>query len=321
MSEQLLKKWKAISEIDMGHWNKAYLCEDGKGTPRVLWWPDLTKYEARFGIGPFSEGKKDAEAYNEIKAKCDEVKSQFRKKIEKIAGLSNQYVAEIYGLEHDAENNRDIAISEYCHGEQVFFSSRGMAMGQKISVLVRILRGLDFIHSNGLLHLNLKSENVHVEIVKMLVKITNWGFAVSLEDKSELKGRMIGTSAYMPYEVIFSHTEKIDERADLFSWAVLAYYILTGAYPFPDRSLAKNNTEKLKNIIEKEKEPSPLSNFGDNVPKTLEEIVLGMLKKDPDARPFKNATSLVETCKEKWPEACVEGPVDSGTIIHTKLTA
>ncbi|MBI2974932.1 MAG: protein kinase, partial [Deltaproteobacteria bacterium] len=199
MTEKILHKWNIIRKFDMGSKYEAYLCENDDEEFRVLWWPDC---------------------YNE------EANALFRKRIEKLAGLSNQFVAKVYNVAFDKINGHDIVISEYFNGEPIFQASRGLTLVQKIHLLVQTLRGLSFIHRNGLLHLNLKSDNVHVDLVKLQVKIIGWGLAISMDDVNLLKTNPAGTPFAMPYEIAFGRAKIIDARADLFLWAVLAYWII-----------------------------------------------------------------------------------------------
>ncbi|MBI2974761.1 MAG: protein kinase, partial [Deltaproteobacteria bacterium] len=228
----------------------------------------------------------------------EESNALFRKRIETLVGLSNQFVTKIHDIAFDKINGRDIVISEHFNGEPIFQASRGLTLVQKIYLLVQVLRGLSFIHRNGLLHLNLKSDNVYVDLVKLQAKIISWGIAIRMDEANLLKTKPVGTPFAMPHEIAFGRTKIIDTRADLFSWAVLAYWIIGDKQPFPERFLVRGNMEELKRIMNEEKSPLPLKGASPR----LNDIILGMLNREPKLRPFKRADGIKAVLLREFPE-------------------
>ncbi len=274
MLEKILNKWTVIRKFDMGSKYEAYLCENDDEEFRILWWPDDCNGEAN---------------------------ALFRKKIEKLVGLSNQFVLKIHDITFDKINARDVAVSEHFNGEPIFQASRGLTLVQKIYLLVQVLRGLSFMHRNGILHLNLKSDNVYVDLVNLQVKIINWGLAIPMDDVSSLKIKPAGTPFAMPHEIAFGRTKIIDTRADLFLWAALAYWIISGKQPFPERFLAKGNVEDLKQIMKEEKTPPSIKKYG--ITQRADDIILGMLNREPKLRPFKRADGIKAVLLKEFPAA------------------
>lgn len=285
---KVYKDWEAIAEVDIGSKQKAYLCEDGQGEQKVLWWPDTLDYKA---------------------------KDRFKKKIERIKGLSNPYIAKVYDIVHDEEAHKDIAFAEYCPGEPIFLASVMLTLVQKLRLLIHVLRGLEFIHKNDLLHLNIKSDNVYAELVSLHAKIINWGAALPMDATKELAGKLVGTPAYMAPEIALGPAEKIGRRADLFSWAVLAYQVLSGTFPFPERVGMMGDANKLREVIGKENEPQYIKNVPDN----LNAVVCGMLKKRPEDRIYQNAKDTIKALSKDWPEAAAKKLHPSCDVLKTKL--
>ncbi len=285
---QVYKDWDAIAEVDMGSKQKAYLCENGQGEQKVLWWPDTLDYKVR---------------------------DRFRKKIERIKGLSNPYIATVYDIVHDEETHKEIAFVEFCHGEPIFLASAMLTLMQKMRLLIHVLRGLEFVHENKLLHLNIKSDNVYAELVSLHAKIINWGAALPMEATKELAGKLVGTPAYMAPEVALGPAEKIDRRADLFSWAILAYLILAGEFPFPERNGTMGDANKLRELIGKENDPKHIKGLPDN----LHKMVCGMLKNQPEDRIYQNAKDIIKVLAKDWPEAAAKKLYPSCDVLRTKL--
>lgn len=103
-----------------------------------------------------------------------------------------------------------------------------------IRLVSGVARGIAAAHRAGICHRDIKAENV-VLGTDLEPVVTDFGVAriVSTVDGA---GSFVGTPSYMAPE-IFSVSSKYDERVDVWSLGVLAYWLLLGRYPFPDVSL------------------------------------------------------------------------------------
>src|SRR5690606_24047598 len=99
-----------------------------------------------------------------------------------------------------------------------------------------ICMGLSHAHEQGLVHRDLKSENIIIsqEHGRELVQLVDFGLAVVMESDANARltaeGTVYGTPAYMSPEQACG--AKLDARTDLFSLGVLMYEMLSGALPF-----------------------------------------------------------------------------------------
>ena len=140
---------------------------------------------------------------------------------------------------------------------------------------------LDHVHRRGLVHRDLKSANVLV-LPDGRVKLIDFGTA-RVSDPVEAitrDGEFIGTFAYASPEQLVNKT--IDHRADLYSFGVLLYRLVTGKRPFEAKELHQLARQHVKEA------PPPPSEVC-ALPEELEAIILGLLAKEPGDRPQSGA--------------------------------
>lgn len=149
-----------------------------------------------------------------------------------------------------------------------------------VAVLTELLTALGYIHQAGLVHLDVKSENVRVR-PDGSVKLMDYG----LMDHARQSGGFVnGTLAYIAPEVI--RRGSIDQRTDLYSLGVLAYEMLTGRLPF--------ESEVPRELIQAHiaEAPPPPSSLRAGVDPAHEQIVLRLLAKNPVDR-FQSANQVL----------------------------
>jgi len=122
-------------------------------------------------------------------------------------------------------------VQEYINGRDLLSATANYTTDEVLHLLVKICRGLQHLHSRGILHLALKPANVILadgESAKADPRITNFGFSDSWARTG--RTRRIETLAYAPPEIILGHTPTV--RADLYSLGILAYHLLVRRLPF-----------------------------------------------------------------------------------------
>jgi serine/threonine-protein kinase len=145
------------------------------------------------------------------------------------------------------------------------------------ATIVQILSGLAAAHAAGVVHRDLKPANVIVT-GEGRVKVVDFGLAKLQRADASLTepGELVGTVAYMAPEQLRGGAA--DARTDLFATGVIAYEMLTGAWPFVGESSIVVGSQILT------AEPRPVRSLRDGVPPALEAFVMRLLNKNPDAR-------------------------------------
>ena len=159
-------------------------------------------------------------------------------------------------------------------------------------VFKELVRGVHHMHGRGVIHRDLKCENVllSMESGRRVPKIIDFGFAVDADDHPSLSlltdhYGIVGTPEYMAPEQI-SNAAGVDHRADLYSLGCIFYEMLTGFVPFEGDSPAEVLGEVMCG------EYAPVSDRRPETPKPLCLAVDGLLRWDPSDR-FQNCLDIL----------------------------
>ena len=160
-----------------------------------------------------------------------------------------------------------------------------LSLAQACSLGKEIASGLAAAHAGGLIHRDIKPDNIWLEAPSGRVKILDFGLARAQEDNELTQsGTVMGTPKYMSPEQAEGH--EVDQRSDLFSLGSVLYHSIAGQTPFRGKSLAAT----LVSVISTE--PSPLTQMREDTPAELSELVSKLMSKNVDARPT-SAESVV----------------------------
>src|SRR5207244_10588812 len=153
-----------------------------------------------------------------------------------------------------------------------------------VSILVDVAKALDFAHCQGVVHRDIKPDNILLSGNAAVVSDFGIAKAVSAARSPGQTGTLtrvgvsIGTPAYMSPEQALAERD-VDHRADIYSFGVTAYELLTGALPFGDRP-----SQAMIRAHISEAPPNVRSKRAD-VPEPLARVVMQCMEKDPAKRP------------------------------------
>ncbi len=213
--------------------------------------------------------------------------ARFEREAQLLASLNHTNIAHIHEL--DEHDGKLFLVMELAEGETLAdrLLSGPLTIGETLKIALQVADALRAAHQKGIIHRDLKPNNIKVT-ADGVVKVLDFGLAKQFQDSEEIDkeastlhamtmaGTVIGTPAYMSPEQALG--ELVDPRADIFSFGVIAYEMLTGKRPFAGASLAA----VLQAVIT-HKPPSP-RRVRAEVPVELDALVMRSLEKKRDQR-------------------------------------
>jgi serine/threonine protein kinase len=225
---------------------------------------------------------------------------RFEREARAAAKLNNPHVVVIHAV---VDATKDFPLPfiamEFVEGmslhELIRAHPRGLDQALAVRLAQQVARGLAAAHGHGIVHRDVKPENVLLREDKSgwHAKITDFGIAQVLETAQRKLpfGSIIGTPSYMSPEA-FRAPEKVDSRSDLYSLGVTLYQLLTGRLP------AQSGCVEARGRRDVESRVDPLRRLNPEVRPDLEAIVLKCLAFEPEGR-YETAAELAEQL-ERW---------------------
>ena len=156
---------------------------------------------------------------------------RFRHEARAVATLSHPSIVTVIARGEDG--GREFIVFEYVDGENLKqFIQRGpVPVATALELVMQVSRGLAFAHQQGLVHRDVKPENVLLNGAGE-AKVTDFGIARSLDVQRGMTqtGTVLGTSDYIAPEQ--AQGQRVGEQTDVYSLGVVLYELLTGQVPF-----------------------------------------------------------------------------------------
>ncbi len=217
-----------------------------------------------------------------------DAKKRFLIEAKAAAALNHPAVATVYGIEETGEDV--FIVMEYIEGIELKdkINAGPLQIDEALNTAAQIAEGLNAAHMNGIVHRDVKSQNIMIT-KEGKVKITDFGLA-KVKGGSQLTkvGTAVGTSAYMSPEQ--TRGEEIDHRTDIWSFGVVLYEMLTGNVPF-----AGDYEQAVMYMIMNERQ-KPASFYRSGLPNGTDYVIDKCLEKDPGKRykDFKEILSALD---------------------------
>ena len=175
-----------------------------------------------------------------------------------------------YGFDEDRAPYFTMEFEE--SAKTIIAASHDAALAVQIDLLVQVLRALAYMHRLGVIHRDLKPDNVLV--VRGQVKVLDFGLSVHRSAVERDPRGLSGTLAYMAPETL--RGEPASEHSDLYAVGMIAYEMLLGRYPF-DRIDAATLYQRILSTT--------LPRASDQIDPRLRPVIVSLLSKNPRERP------------------------------------
>lgn len=220
----------------------------------------------------------------------EDFKRRFRNESKAIALLSHPNIVRIYDV--NFSENIQYIVMEYIDGitlKEYIEQQKVVRWKEAIHFTVQILRALQHAHDNGIVHRDVKPQNIML-LEDGTIKVMDFGIArFARENGKTLSDKAIGSVHYISPEQ--ARGEETDEKTDIYAVGVMLYEMLTGKVPFD------GDTPVSIAIKQMQIEPTMPTDINPDIPVGLEEILLRAMQKDPQLR-YQSAAEMLRDIDE-----------------------
>jgi len=208
------------------------------------------------------------------------IRTRFTREAQMAAQLTHAHIVPIYDV--GEQDGLAYFVMAIVHGGNLATLLTGeprQPVEEARRILSEIADALAYAHLRGVIHRDIKPDNILLDESSGRAMVTDFGIARAMEGNSRLTatGIAVGTPAYMSPEQALGDRE-VDGRSDVYSLGVLGYQMLTGRLPF---SAGNSMALLLKHVSEP---PRPIAELRTDAPKSLREAIERALMKSPEDR-------------------------------------
>lgn len=214
--------------------------------------------------------------------------ARFKNETASAASLNHPNIVKVYGS--GVVEGRPYMANEFIKGQTLrdkLNFSMALSLSDACEVMLQLTAGIDYIHKHGIVHRDIKPDNLFY-MSDGTLKISDFGIAAPIGQNPD-EENVQGTIYYVAPEVLMG--EATAPSADIYSMGVVFYELLTGQLPF--------DGEKVEDValkVMKKKFPEP-SRVLPSIPKTIEKIIVTACRKRPEER-FKTAQEMHDAIAE-----------------------
>lgn len=210
---------------------------------------------------------------------------RFKNESKAIAVLSHPNIVKVYDVSFG--DRIQYIVEEFIDGitlKEYLDQQKEIKWKEAIHFTVQILRALQHAHSKGVVHRDIKPQNIML-LQDGTIKVTDFGIArFSHSETRTMTDKAIGSVHYIAPEQ--ARGDITDEKADLYSVGVMLYEMLTGRLPFE-----ADNAVSVA-IMQLQADPKPPKEINPAIPDGLEEITLKAMQKNPAQR-YQSAAEML----------------------------
>lgn len=223
-------------------------------------------------------------------AGSDEFLRRFRNESKAIALLSHPNIVKIYDV--GFTEKVQFIVMEYVDGITLtdYIEQQGVLKWRdSIHFTVQILKALQHAHDRGIVHRDVKSQNVML-LRDGTIKVMDFGIArFNRENNKTMSEKTIGSVHYISPEQ--ARGDITDERSDIYSVGVALYEMVTGKKPFD------GDTPVSIALMHMQSTPKKPTELNSSIPEGLEQIILRAMQKEPSQR-YQTAGEMIKDLEE-----------------------
>ncbi len=210
---------------------------------------------------------------------------RFHDESQAVAQLSHANIVSVYDVSTNPD--REYIVMELIDGITLkqYMERRGrMDWRESLHFITQIMRGLSHAHSRGIIHRDIKPQNIMV-LRDGSVKVADFGIACLANQGQTLTQEALGSVHYISPEQ--ARGDRIDARSDIYSAGVVLYEMLTGRLPFEGDSAVSVAIQHLSSV------PLAPRDIDLSIPEPLELICMKAMNSDPNKR-YASADAMIE---------------------------
>ena len=210
---------------------------------------------------------------------------RFHDESQAVAQLSHANIVSVYDVSTNPD--REYIVMELIDGITLkqYMERRGrMDWRESLHFITQIMRGLSHAHSRGIIHRDIKPQNIMV-LRDGSVKVADFGIACLANQGQTLTQEALGSVHYISPEQ--ARGDRIDARSDIYSAGVVLYEMLTGRLPFEGDSAVSVAIQHQSSV------PLAPRDIDPSIPEPLELICMKAMNSDPNKR-YASADAMIE---------------------------
>ena len=210
---------------------------------------------------------------------------RFHDESQAVAQLSHANIVSVYDVSTNPD--REYIVMELIDGITLkqYMERRGrMDWRESLHFITQIMRGLSHAHSRGIIHRDIKPQNIMV-LRDGSVKVADFGIACLANQGQTLTQEALGSVHYISPEQ--ARGDRTDARSDIYSAGVVLYEMLTGRLPFEGDSAVSVAIQHLSSV------PLAPRDIDPSIPEPLELICMKAMNSDPNKR-YASADAMIE---------------------------
>jgi len=206
---------------------------------------------------------------------------QFLRELRFLLSLQHPNIVTCFAIEHTKTGR--YLVMDYCEGgtlRGLMAEENHLRLDQSLKLIANILLGLQHAHGKGIVHCDIKPENIllRLESKGWVAKISDFGVARLAQELSKQKGNNTGSPAYMSPERFYG---QYSQTSDIYSVGIMLFELVAGYRPFSGTPGALMNAH-LNQVV----------SFPDTIPVPLQPVIKASLEK-LSARRYHNAMQML----------------------------